>query len=215
MPAKVLKTPLALGSNRMITFVKKIHLTHKISIFASGSGSNADVLIHHFKKHPSILVHAIFTNKENAGVVEIAIKHGVRCYYFSNESFASGHEILKTLQDIETDYIVLAGFLRKIPMNIIQAYSDKIINIHPSLLPKHGGKDMYGKRVHEAVLAQGDSESGITVHLVNEEYDKGEILAQFSCAVDSTMLVDDLAKKIQDLEHAYYKTTIEKFILHV
>lgn len=190
-------------------------MTHKISIFASGSGSNADILIRHFKTHPSILVHAVFTNKENAGVVEIANQHGVSCYYFSNEDFASGQKVLSQLQNLQTDYIVLAGFLRKIPTNIVQAYSDKIFNIHPSLLPKHGGKDMYGKRVHEAVLAQGDSESGITIHLVNEEYDKGKILAQFACSVEPNMPLEDLANKIQHLEHTYYKSTIEKFILHV
>jgi phosphoribosylglycinamide formyltransferase 1 len=199
----------------MITFAKKIALNKLISIFASGSGTNAEKLILHFSSHATISINAIFTNKENAGVIEIARKHQVPVFHFSNNSFENGVDVLNKLKEIRTDFIVLAGFLRKIPENIIRAYADKIINIHPSLLPKHGGKNMYGNRVHEAVLQSGDKETGITIHLVNEEYDKGLILAQFSCAVESEMTTEQIAKAVQALEHEYYKSTIEKFIEHV
>jgi phosphoribosylglycinamide formyltransferase-1 len=199
----------------MITFVKKITLTHRISIFASGSGTNAEILIHHFKTHESIHVNAVFTNKESAGVVQVAEQNHTPCYFFSNESFEDGDLVLHKLLELKTDYIVLAGFLRKIPGNIIHAFTERIFNIHPSLLPKHGGKNMYGRKVHEAVLQSGDTETGITIHLVNEEYDKGRILAQFSCPVRPGMSVDDISQAVQLLEHQYYKSTIEKHIHHV
>lgn len=199
----------------MITFAKKIALNNLISIFASGSGTNAQKIIEHFSEHPSIHVNAVFTNKENAGVVEIAKAYNIPVHYFPNESFELGDDVLQKLNEIKTDYIVLAGFLRKIPENIVRVYSNRIINIHPALLPKHGGKNMYGMRVHEAVLQSADKETGITVHLVNEEYDKGQILAQFNCPVTPEMDAAQIAKAVQELEHKYYKSTIEKFIQHV
>lgn len=196
-------------------FCKKIALNNLISIFASGSGSNAEKIIQYFSKHPSIRVNAIFTNNKNAGVVEIAKANNITVIFFPNESFEKGEDVLNKLKEIETDYIVLAGFLRKIPENIVRVYSDKIINIHPALLPKHGGKNMYGMRVHEAVKESGDKETGITIHLVNDEYDKGQILAQFSCAITPGMNAEHIARAVQELEHEYYKSTIEKFIQHV
>jgi phosphoribosylglycinamide formyltransferase-1 len=188
--------------------------TH-ISIFASGSGTNAEKLLSYFSEHPVISVNGVFTNKENAGVRDIAKNYGVPVYYYPNPVFEEGLEILSKLQEIKTDYIILAGFLRKIPENLIAAYADKIVNIHPSLLPRHGGQNMYGKRVHEAVKASGDQQTGITIHLVNEEYDKGRILDQFACPVSPEMTVDDIAAAVQTLEHNYYKTTIEKLIQDV
>lgn len=190
-------------------------MIYKISIFASGSGSNAEELIRYFRLHEQIRINAIFTNKENAGVVEIAKAYEIPVLCFPNDAFETGTKILLKLSEIDTEFIVLAGFLRKIPENIVEKYTDKIINIHPSLLPKHGGINMYGKRVHEAVLASGDNESGITIHLVNKEYDKGAVLAQYRCSINPEMQVEELAKKVQNLEHKYYKSTIEKFILHV
>jgi phosphoribosylglycinamide formyltransferase-1 len=190
-------------------------LNNLISIFASGSGTNAQKIIEHFSEHSSIHVNAVFTNKENAGVVEIAKAYNIPVHYFPNETFELGDDVLQKLNEINTDYIVLAGFLRKIPDNIVHVYSNKIINIHPALLPKHGGKNMYGMRVHEAVLQSGDKETGITIHLVNEEYDKGQVLAQFSCPVTPEMDAEQIAKAVQELEHKYYKSTIEKFIQHV
>lgn len=194
---------------------KKIALHTHISIFASGSGTNAEKLLIYFSAHPTISINAIFTNKENAGVIDIAKNYGVPVFHYSNEIFENGVEVLEKLIAIKTDYIVLAGFLRKIPELVVGAYADKIVNIHPSLLPRHGGKNMYGKRVHEAAILSGDIISGITIHLVNEEYDKGKILAQYSCPIDPEMTAEDLAQAVQKLEHDYYKTTIEKFIQHV
>lgn len=190
-------------------------MIYKTSIFASGSGSNAEELIRYFRLHEQIRINAIFTNKENAGVVDVAKAYEIPLLCFPNDAFETGTKILLKLSEIDTEYIVLAGFLRKIPENIIEKYSDKIINIHPSLLPKHGGKNMYGKRVHEAVLENGDAESGITIHLVNKEYDKGAILAQYRCSTHPEMQVEALAKEVQALEHKYYKSTIEKYIIHV
>jgi len=194
---------------------KKIALNKLITIFASGSGTNAAALITYFKHHESISINAVFTNKENAGVVEIGKSNQIPVFFYPNEAFEKGDELMRKLNEIKTDYIVLAGFLRKIPKNIVRAFSDKIINIHPSLLPKHGGKNMYGMRVHEVVQQSGDKETGITIHLVNEEYDKGQILAQFSCPVTPEMNAEQIARAVQELEHEYYKSTIEKFIQHV
>lgn len=190
-------------------------MNKQIAIFASGSGSNAKHLMQHFAEHKMFHVTAVFTNKTEAGVVSIAQEHRIPCFHFDNKAFQTGEKVLAKLQDLKIDYIVLAGFLRKIPTNIIQAYSDKIINIHPSLLPKHGGQNMYGKRVHEAVLASGDQESGITIHLVNEEYDKGRIIAQHHCPVLPSTTLEELMQSVQALEHQYYKLAIEKFMLHV
>lgn len=190
-------------------------MNKQIAIFASGSGSNAKHLMQHFAEHKMFHVTAVFTNKADAGVVSIAHDHNIPCFNFDNEDFEIGEKVLDKLMQLDIDFIVLAGFLRKIPSKIIQAYSDKIINIHPSLLPKHGGKNMYGKRVHEAVLANGDSESGITIHLVNEEYDKGRILAQHSCEVKPNTDAETLMRDIQALEHQYYKLAIENYIRHV
>ena len=186
----------------------------RIILFASGSGTNVENIVRYFQHNSRLEIAMVFTNNPNAGVIDRISSKKIPVTIFEKNQLTDGF-LLNQIQLLNPDLIVLAGFMLKIPPDFTQIFSNKIINIHPSLLPKHGGKDMYGKRVHEAVLSQGDSESGITVHLVNEEYDKGEILAQFSCAVDSSMLIDDLAKKIQDLEHTYYKSTIEKFILHV
>lgn len=185
-----------------------------IAIFASGAGSNARQIIRFFKNSDkNIRVRLILTNKPRAGVIQVAKEGGVDLLVLSNEDFQKAQLIQKELVEYEIDWIVLAGFLRKIPESLIQLYNNRIINLHPSLLPKYGGKGMFGHHVHEAVINNGEVESGITVHLVNEEYDKGEILFQASCNVDSEDTIEDLVEKIHKLEHEFFPPVIEKQIL--
>lgn len=186
--------------------------TKSIAVFASGSGSNAENLIRFFKNHPSIRVELVLTNKEDAPVVLKAKNLGVEVLCFSNEAFENGLTVLQELDYRAIDWIVLAGFLRKIPLNIIHGYPNRIINIHPSLLPKYGGKGMYGMHVHQAVIDARESKSGITIHLVNEEFDKGEQLAQFETAIDSSDTPLSLAAKIHVLEQKHFPTIVEQII---
>lgn len=184
-----------------------------IAIFASGTGSNALNLISFFSEHPSIEVAVLLCNKSNAPIVENAKQNGIEVLVYDNEAFESGLTVLQDLDYRGVDWIILAGFLRKIPVNIIRGYEDKIINIHPSLLPKYGGKGMYGMFVHEAVIAANESVSGITIHLVNEEFDKGRVLAQFSTDILATDTPSVLAQKIQLLEHAHFPIIVEQTVL--
>ena len=186
--------------------------TKSIAVFASGSGSNAENLIRFFKNHPSIRVELVLTNKEDAPVVSKAKNLGVEVLCFSNEAFENGLTVLQELDYRAIDWIVLAGFLRKIPLNIIHGYPNRIINIHPSLLPKYGGKGMYGMHVHQAVIRAQESTSGITIHLVNEEFDKGEQLAQFETSIDSSDTPESLAVKIHALEQKHFPTIVEQTI---
>lgn len=186
--------------------------TKSIAVFASGSGSNAENLIRFFKNHPTIRVELILTNKEDAPVVSKAKNLGVEVLCFSNEAFENGLTVLQELDYRAIDWIVLAGFLRKIPLNIIHGYPNRIINIHPSLLPKYGGKGMYGMHVHQAVIRAQESTSGITIHLVNEEFDKGEQLAQFETSIDSSDTPESLAVKIHELEQKHFPTIVEQTI---
>jgi len=185
----------------------------RLAIFASGNGSNANVLMKYFSIHSQIEVALIITNNSSAGVLDYAKNHHIENAVFTNEQFASGDNIIKFLNTKKIDYIILSGFLRKIPNNLIEQFSGKIINIHPALLPKFGGKGMYGKHVHEAVYQTGETESGITIHIVDNEFDHGEHIAQFSCPIYKEDTPDDIAKKVQSLEHLYFAPTIEKFIL--
>jgi phosphoribosylglycinamide formyltransferase 1 len=181
----------------------------KLAIFASGTGTNAAKIIQYFADSETVEVNLIVTNKADAGVLAIAAQHTIDSIVIQQTHFFEGDEYLHILQKRGIDFIVLAGFLWKIPENFIIAYPNKIVNIHPALLPKFGGKGMYGLRVHEAVFAAGEQESGITIHFVNEKYDEGAIVYQAKCAV----AVDDtpalLAQKIHELEHAYYPMVIE------
>jgi phosphoribosylglycinamide formyltransferase 1 len=179
-------------------------------VFASGHGSNAENLIHYFKNHPYIKIHSIITNKENAGVVAKAKKLNTPTLYFPNSAFQSSPEsILNYLKSEQIEGIVLAGFLLLFPELIIQAFPNKIINIHPALLPKYGGKGMYGLHVHHAVIAMHEKESGISIHYVNEKYDEGAIVLQANCTVEKTDKVEDLVKKINALELEYLPKAIE------
>ena len=183
-----------------------------IALFASGNGSNALNLISYFKENDSINVRVLVCNKADAPIVQKAKDLGIEVLLFDNESFENGLTVLQELDYREIEWIVLAGFLRKIPINMIRKFPNNIINIHPSLLPKYGGKGMYGNYVHSAVLENKEKESGITVHLVNEEFDSGEILAQFQVAVDENDTIETLAKKIHILEHENFPKVVEQTI---
>lgn len=184
----------------------------RIGIFASGTGSNALNLIRYFTESPDVEIVFVLSNKANAPVLDLAKNNGVQTVVVTNEAVADGSTLLKLCSEVEIDLIVLAGFLRKLPVELVQGYRDRIINIHPSLLPKYGGKGMYGRHVHEAVLAAGEKESGITIHLVNEEFDKGRILAQFTCNILEGTTVESLEGDIRSLELAHFPRTIKEFI---
>jgi formyltetrahydrofolate-dependent phosphoribosylglycinamide formyltransferase len=186
--------------------------TLKLAIFASGAGSNAAKILEHFKHHPTIRIDLIVCNKPGAGVLDIAAQHQVPTLIIEREKFLNGDAYLPFLNNIGIDFLVLAGFLWKIPPALVAAYPNKIVNIHPALLPKYGGKGMYGARVHEAVIAAGDKESGITIHFVNEQYDEGASIFQAICSVDQNDDADSLAHKIHALEHAHFPVVLEKLL---
>jgi len=201
-------------SNYLVRIWDKMSGRHKtrIAIFASGTGTNAQRIIDHFNLSSRVKVALIVCNKPGAGVLSIAEKEGIPTLLVSKERFLNGDAYLPELQKKKIGFIVLAGFLWKIPDQIIKAYPKKIINIHPALLPKYGGSGMYGHRVHEAVLANKEKESGISIHYVDEQYDHGEVIYQVACAVEETDDKDSLAKKVHALEHANYPVVIEKII---
>ncbi|MDR2890679.1 MAG: phosphoribosylglycinamide formyltransferase [Alistipes sp.] len=189
----------------------------KIAILASGSGTNADKIMEHFSPHapagsPARVV-LVASDNPSAGVLERARKHGVPTMVFTRAEFADGTAPLEAFRAARVDYIVLAGFLRLIPASIVAAWPGRIVNIHPALLPAYGGKGMYGDRVHAAVVAAGESESGITIHRVDEHYDRGSIIAQFRCPVLPGDTPESLAQRIHALEHRHFPETIEKDIL--
>ncbi|GHT56150.1 phosphoribosylglycinamide formyltransferase [Bacteroidia bacterium] len=183
-----------------------------IALLASGSGSNAENIIRYFQEDANVNVPLIISNKQDAYVHERAKKLQVPSYFFKKESFENG-EVLAFLEENKIDFIVLAGFLLQIPPNIIQAYPDKIINIHPALLPKFGGKGMYGSRVHEAVVANKETESGITIHYVNENYDEGQVIFQAKCEILPTDTPDDVATKVHALEYKHFPEIIKKALV--
>lgn len=181
---------------------------HSIIIFASGKGSNAAAIVDYFQANDNVKVALIVTNKSDAGVLDIAQKHLIPYLIVDNTTL---HEplLIEQLKSYNPSLIVLAGFLRKIPQTMTDAFKDRIINIHPALLPSYGGKGMYGNKVHEAVLAAKEKESGITIHYVNEVYDSGNIIIQARCTVKDEDDTDLLASRIHGLEHYFYPRTIE------
>lgn len=185
----------------------------KIAIFASGSGSNAENIIKYFMNSDKISVGAIFCNNKNAEVICRAQGLGVDCYIFNKVELNSEDGIIKDLKRADIDYIILAGFLNLIPTHIVQAYSNRILNIHPSLMPKFCGHGMYGMKVHQAVVDAKESESGITIHKVNEKYDEGAIIFQAKCPVYSSDNAEDVAHKIHNLEYEHFPKIIEHYIL--
>jgi phosphoribosylglycinamide formyltransferase-1 len=183
-------------------------MTKRIALFASGSGSNAENIIRYFSDNCDLSFPVIISNNENAFVHERAKKMGVPSITFSREDFIEGKKILNFLQEKRIDAIVLAGFLLKIPDLIIEAYPRKIINIHPALLPKFGGKGMYGMKVHSAVLEAGEKETGITIHYVNSNYDEGDIIFQAKCPVLSGDTPESVAQRVHALEYEYFPRII-------
>ena len=181
-------------------------------IFASGAGSNAQQIINYFKDPALAKVELIVCNKPGAGVISIAEKENIPVLLLDKERFFRGDGYVPEFQKLKTDLIILAGFLWKIPQVLIDAYPRRIINIHPALLPKYGGKGMYGQYVHEAILNAGEVESGITIHYVNEHYDNGDIIFQTACPVLQNDTSETLAHRIHQLEHLHYPIVIEELI---
>ncbi len=190
----------------------------RIGILASGSGTNAERIMEHFgaggESEGSETARVVLVASDNPDAYALvrASRRGVPTAVFTRAEFASGDAPLAALREAGVEYLVLAGFLRLIPLNIIEAYSGRIVNIHPALLPKYGGKGMYGARVHEAVVAAGEKESGITIHRVNEHYDDGAVIAQFRCPVSPDDTPETLAAKIHTLEHRHFPEVIEQDI---
>lgn len=183
----------------------------RIAIFASGNGSNAENIVKYFKKSNTIKVELIASNNPEAGVIDRGKKHEIKTFVFDKIALTNG-KVLKELKSQKIEFIVLAGFLLKIPKTIIQSYLDKIINIHPSLLPLYGGKGMYGMRVHEKVAESKDLESGITIHFVNSIYDAGAIIFQAKCALYSNIKAKEIQKKVHKLEIKFFPRIIESLL---
>jgi len=188
--------------------------TKKIAIFASGSGTNAENIINYFSTRDDlkIKVALIVCNNPKAYVLERAKKLNVPRMLISKDDFYETDKIVAYLQSLKIDLIVLAGFLWLIPANLLRAFSDKIINLHPALLPEYGGKGMYGMRVHQAVLEAGDKETGISIHYVNEKYDEGKIIAQYKCSIEKGDNPKSIAEKVHQLEHQYFPVVIERIL---
>lgn len=175
-----------------------------IAIFASGSGSNAENIVKYFENRTDVNIVLIVSNKQDAYVHERAKRLGVRSVTFPKSDFENTNKVLDCLIANRVDFVVLAGFLLKIPQNLIDAYPSRMINIHPALLPKFGGKGMYGDNVHKAVVEAGEKESGITIHYVNENYDEGNIIFQAKCEIEKNDTYKDVADKVHALEYKYF-----------
>lgn len=184
-----------------------------IAIFASGEGTNAQNIIDYFRSNPSVNVSLIVCNNKSANVLNRAQKEGIDSIVINREALYDKDDVIWLLKSKNVDLIVLAGFLWLIPKSLITSFPNKIVNIHPALLPKYGGKGMYGTHVHTAVVAAKEKESGITIHYVNEEYDSGAIVAQHKCSISPLDNAKDVSKKIHDLEAAYFPKTIEKILM--
>jgi phosphoribosylglycinamide formyltransferase-1 len=184
----------------------------QIAIFASGAGSNAARIIDHFRSHTDIKISLIVCNKPGAGVLDIAQKEGIPTLIIEKEAFFRGSTYLGELREIGVDFIVLAGFLWKIPSALVKAYPGRIINIHPALLPKYGGKGMYGRFVHEAVVEAKETETGITIHYVDELYDHGKVIFQESIALTPEDTPETVAQKVHRLEHQHFPKIIEAVV---
>jgi formyltetrahydrofolate-dependent phosphoribosylglycinamide formyltransferase len=224
-PLAVIIVSIPLGQFRFFTkYIKKIGARMgigrsqelgdriQIAVFASGAGSNTQKIIDHFRNSKTAKVALIVCNNPAAGVLAIAAKENIPALIIEKEKFFRGDIYINELKQKHIDLIVLAGFLWKIPLEIIRAYPNRIINIHPALLPKHGGKGMFGNNVHAAVIAAGEKESGITIHYVDDIYDNGAIIFQERCAVLQDDTPDSLAQRIHQLEHEHYPKVIEDMV---
>jgi phosphoribosylglycinamide formyltransferase 1 len=187
----------------------------KIAVFASGSGTNAQAIAEYFNKNSEVKVDCILTNNSNAYVLERAKKLFIPSIIFTREELFNTLNIVNLLKERHIDLIVLAGFLWLIPKQIIEAFPNRIINIHPALLPKYGGKGMFGMHVHQSVINNKESESGISIHFVNEKYDEGNIIFQAKCKVDPSETTESLAEKIHELEHIHFPRVIHEVISRI
>ena len=186
---------------------------HRLAIFASGSGTNAEEIFKYFRNHQKISVAGLLSNNPEAYALVRAANHAVPTMVFSRKQFRETDEVVNWLKEKQITHVVLAGFLWLIPENLIRTYPGKIINIHPALLPRFGGKGMYGMKVHEAVKAAGETETGITIHEVNEQYDEGRILFKAICPVMGDDTPETIANKVHQLEYAWYPKVIENWLL--
>ncbi len=186
--------------------------TVNLAIFASGSGTNAENIASYFKDNSRINARVIFTNNAKAGIVSRAQKLGIDCVVFNKDDFYKTNQVLSLLEEYQIDWIILAGFLWLVPKNLIAKFPNRIINIHPALLPKYGGKGMYGTKVHEAVITNKEIESGISIHTIDEVYDRGSIVFQKRCPVTPDDNAETLAKRIHQLEYEHYPKVIENLV---
>lgn len=184
----------------------------RIAIFASGNGTNAEKIIQHFQERSLVGVALVLSNNPGANVLKRAEKYSIPAIAFSREQFLEGY-VAGALQEMNITHIVLAGFLWLIPAHLIKAYPDRIINLHPALLPKFGGKGMYGLKVHRAVMDAAETETGITIHLVNEKYDEGKVLFQATCPVEKNFSAEQIAACVHELEYKFYPKIIEEWIV--
>lgn len=192
----------------------KMHLpTYRLAIFASGNGSNAEALIRYFAAHAQIKIVLVVCNKPDALVLSKAKSLGVPTHLLERESFYNSTDLLGVLEQHQVNTCILAGFLWLVPSYLLAALPNKVINIHPALLPKYGGKGMYGMKVHQAVHAAQEKETGITIHLANEHYDEGNIIKQATCALDETDTPETIAAKVHALEYDYFAPSIEHYLL--
>lgn len=187
-------------------------MKHHIAIFASGTGSNAKKIVEHFKHNENISVRLIVSNKADAPVLAMAREKGIPTLVIDRHYFYHTEDILKKFNQFSIDFVVLAGFLWLVPKYLVRAFEGRMVNIHPALLPKYGGKGMYGMRVHEAVKNSGETETGITIHWVNEEYDEGDAIFQAKCPVGPADTPEDIAQNIHQLEHRHFPEVIEKLL---
>lgn len=194
------------------TGTKKDIIMTNIAIFASGTGTNAENIIKFFNNSDIIRIGAVFSNSSSAGVINKVKQLGINCHIFTKEELNNPNKVLKWLVDMNIDYIILAGFLLLIPKEIVKQFKGKIINIHPALLPKYSGKGMYGMNVHKAVKEANEPETGITIHIVDEQYDKGDMLFQAKCQIDSNDSAEDIAAKVHKLEYKFFPKIIEEYI---
>lgn len=185
---------------------------HHLAIFASGTGTNARAIIQYFSKNPEVTIAAIICNNPKAGVREVAKNLDVPFYLVTRKDFYESNDTPELLKALNVDLIILAGFLWLIPENLLHAFPGRIINIHPALLPAHGGKGMYGTKVHAAVLAANDKETGITIHYLNENYDEGKIIFQQKVPVEPGDTIESIAQKVHVLEHEWYPKIIERML---
>lgn len=188
-------------------------MKQKLAIFLSGSGSNARNICAYFKNHEKIEVALLLSNKENSGAKALSEEFGIPYFIFNRTQFYQTEEVIAQLTNHQISTVVLAGFLWLIPENLLEKYPNNIINIHPALLPKYGGKGMHGRHVHEAVWQNKETESGITIHLCNKEYDKGEVLFQATVGLDETDTPATIAQKVLALEHQFFPRVIEECLL--